>query len=137
MKHLLYPYGPSGAGKTRLLQMMETTLAEQCETEVVIRTGAERLVAEMVSDLPSNGSQFFAKYSEVENLVVDNYWVLARRPHAARMLARLIRDRQNAGKLTVVASDLPLAKIDNEDAEIAQLFADAMFINLGRSVPHS
>lgn len=132
MKHFLYLYGQNGVGKTRLLQMMEATLAEQCESEGVIRTGAEKLVAEMVSELPLNeAGQFFDKYTEIENLMVDNYWVLAGKPHAARMLARLFRSRQNRGKLTVVALDIPLAKIDNEDEEIAELFADAMFINLG------
>lgn len=132
MKHFLYLYGPNGAGKTRLLQMMEATLAEHCESEEVIRTGAERLLAEMVSDLPLNGTgQFLAKYAEIENLMVDNYWVLTRKPHAARMLTHIFRSRLNRGKLTVVASDLPLTKIDNADVEIAELFDDAVFINLG------
>jgi chromosomal replication initiation ATPase DnaA len=119
MKNFLYLYGPTGAGKTRLLRVMETTLAEQRASGDVIRVGAETLVDELVSELPVQGlDRFFAKYVEVENLLVDNCWVLAQRPHAARMLVRLFRDRRSGGKLTVVASDLPLAGIDKEIAEL-------------------
>ena len=131
MQNFLYLYGPTGAGKTRLLRMMETTLAEQGASGDVVRVGAETLVDEMVSELPARGlDRFFARYAEFENLLVDNCWVLARKPHAARMLGRLFHDRRSGGKLTVVASDLPLTRIDKE---VAELFDEAVVINLGGS----
>jgi len=115
---------------------MEAIVAQQCAIGGVIRIGAESLIDEMVSELPvERPGRFFAKYVEVENLMVDNCWVLARRPHAARMFLRLFRARQNRGKLTVVASDLPLAVIDNTDEEFAKLVKGAVIINLGRSLP--
>jgi len=136
MKNFLYIYGPNGAGKTRLLQTMEATVVQQCANREVIRIGAESLIDEMVSELPvESPGRFFAKYVEVENLMVDNCWVLARRPLAARMFLRLFRARQNRGKLTVVASDLPLAVIDNREEEFANLVNGAVIINLGRSLP--
>jgi chromosomal replication initiation ATPase DnaA len=129
MKNFLYLYGPTGAGKTRVLWMMETTLAEQGASGDVIRVGAEKLADEMVSELPAQGlGRFFARYAEVENLLVDNGWVLARKPHAARMLGRLFRDRISSGKLTVVASDLPLGRMDKE---VAELFDGAVVVNIG------
>lgn len=131
MQNFLYLYGPTGAGKTRLLQVMETTLAEQGASGDVIRVGAETLVDELVSELPVQRlDRFFAKYAGIENLMVDNCWVLPRKPHAARMLMRLFRDRNDRGKLTVVASDLPLGSMDKE---IAGLFDDAVVVDLGRS----
>jgi chromosomal replication initiation ATPase DnaA len=136
LKNFLYLYGPNGAGKTRLLQTMEATVAQRCAIGGVIRIGAESLIDEMVSELPVERlGRFFAKYVEVENLMVDNCWVLARRPHAARMFLRLLRARQNRGKLTVVASDLPLAILDHRDEEFANLVNGAVIINLGRSLP--
>ena len=135
MNHFLYLYGPNGAGKTRLLRIMEAILAEQCERECVIRVGAEMLLAEMISDLSlSCTGQFLDNYADIENLLIDNYWVLARKPHAAGMLTRIIRKRQNTGKLTVVASDLPLNKIDHENEEIAEFFSGAVFINLATHI---
>lgn len=133
MKNFLYLYGPSGAGKTRLLRMMETMLVEQGLSGDVVRIGAETLVEEMVSGLSTGGiDSFFGKYAEIENLMVDNYWIFSRRPHAERMLMRLFRDRRNSGKLTVVASDLPLVNIGNE---IVELFDDAVVIDLGQKTP--
>ena len=115
---------------------MEAAIIQQCAIGGVIRIGAESLIDEMVSELPVDRlGRFFAKYVEVENLMVDNCWVLARRPQAARMFLRLFRARQNRGKLTVVASDLPLAVIDNRDEEFTNLVNDAVIINLGRSLP--
>jgi chromosomal replication initiation ATPase DnaA len=136
MKNFLYLYGPNGAGKTHLLRMIEKAVAERLfASGEVIRIGAESLIDEMVSDLSiMRFGRFFAKYAEVENLLVDNCWVLARRPHAARMFLRLFRARQYRGKLTVVASDLPLTGIDNGDEEFANLVNDAVIINLGRSL---
>jgi chromosomal replication initiation ATPase DnaA len=129
MKNFLYLYGPTGAGKTRLLRVMGTTLAEQCAGGDVIRVGAETLVDELVSELPVQGlDRFFAKYAEIENLLVDNCWVLARKPCAAQMLARLFHDRRSSGKLTVVALDLPLGSTGKE---IAGLFDGAVVVNLG------
>jgi hypothetical protein len=55
-------------------------------------------------------------------------WILTRKPHAARMLARLFRDRRSGGKLTVVASDAPLTSIDEV---IAEVFAKAVVVNVG------
>jgi chromosomal replication initiation ATPase DnaA len=136
MKNFLYLYGPNGAGKTRLLGMMEAIVAERCASADVIRIGAESLIDEMVSDLSiMRFGRSFTKYSEVENLMVDNCWMLARRPHAARMFLRLFRTRQNRGKLTVIASDLPLTGIDDGDEEFADLVNGALIINLGRSLP--
>jgi chromosomal replication initiation ATPase DnaA len=129
MKNFLYLYGPTGAGKTRLLRVMETTLAEKGTNGDVVRVGAERLVDEMVSELPIQGlDRFFARYAEVENLMVDNCWVLSRKPHASRMLARLFRDRRSGGKLTVIASDIPLTSIDEV---FTAVFAEAVVVNVG------
>lgn len=129
MKNFLYLYGLTGAGKTRLLRMMETTLAEKGTNGDVVRVGAERLVDEMVSELPVQGlDRFFDRYTEIENLLVDNCWVLSRKPHASRMLARLFRDRRDRGKLTVVASDTPLTSIDEV---IAENFAEVVVVNVG------
>lgn len=128
MKNFLYLYGPTGAGKTRLLRVMETTLAEKGTSDDVVLVGAERLVDEMVSELPIQGlDRFIARYAAIENLLVDNGWVLSRKPHAARMLAQLFGDRRESRKLTVVASDLALASVDKE---IPELFDDAVVVDL-------
>lgn len=138
MKSFLYLYGPNGAGKTHLLQLMETTVAEQGASGDVIRIGTESLIDEMVSEVSVERlGCFFDKYVEVENLMVDNFRVLARRPHAARMLLRLFRTRQNRGKLTVIASDLPLTGIYKEDEEIADLVNCAVVVNLGQGLSRS
>jgi chromosomal replication initiation ATPase DnaA len=127
MKTFLYISGRNGTGKTCLLLAMEKALVERSGRGSVIRAGTETLVDEMVSGLGGSGMEpFLEKYGKVENLLVDNYWVLARRPHAARILAQLFHDRISMGRLTVAASDLPLTQVNG----VNDLFAEALFINL-------
>jgi chromosomal replication initiation ATPase DnaA len=127
MKTFLYISGRNGTGKTCLLLAMEKALVERSGRGSVIRAGTETLVDEMVSGLGGSGMEpFLEKYGKVENLLVDNYWVLARRPHAARILAQLFHDRISMGRLTVTASDLPPTQVNG----VNDLFAEALFINL-------
>ena len=101
--NLLFLYGPSGAGKTRLLQM----IAESCSEQSIMRVGSEQIVDEMVWYMGNrNFSDFFDKYTLIKNLLVDNLWILQSRPHAAEEMGRLIKARVARGNLTVLASDL-------------------------------
>ncbi len=103
---LLCILGPPGSGKTHLLQTMEQTLAASSGGKV-LRIGAEALVSDMVAAIGLAGMELFRRhYLRIDNLLIDNLWVLASRPAAATEIGRLIRDRRHAGRLTAVASDL-------------------------------
>ena len=101
--NLLFLYGPSGAGKTRLFQM----ITESCNERSVMRVGSEQIVNDMMRCFENRNYQdFFDKYSSVKNLLVDNIWILRSRPNAAKEIGRLINERVKLGNLTLLASDL-------------------------------
>jgi len=52
---------------------------------------------------------------------------------AAEVICHLIRDRRDAGKLTAVASDLPLAKWIEKNPGIARLLMEGTSIQLIRA----
>jgi chromosomal replication initiation ATPase DnaA len=125
---LICLYGASGSGKTRLLQAMENALSG----DGVLLAGAESIVWEMVASLRySELTEFRQKYLGVENLLVDNLWVLESRPVTAVEICRLLRERQEAGKLTVVASDLPEQEWSARNSKVAQLLAGGQCVQLG------
>lgn len=127
-KDLICLYGASGSGKTRLLRAMENALSG----EGVLRTGAESIIWEMTDSLRYAGmTEFRQKYSEVENLLVDNLWVLGDKPATAGEICRLICERQEAGKLTVVASDIPEQVWEARNSKVAQLLACGQRVQLG------
>ena len=62
--------------------------------------------------------------------MLDDFWVLAMRPSAAEAICHLIRDRKDAGKLTAVASDLPLTTWMEKNPEIGQFLMEGTTIRL-------
>ncbi len=126
-RSLVCLFGPSGSGKTRLLKTMEKVIG----SENVLRAGVETLVWEMEAALRFEGmTKYRKKYLELENLLLDNFWVLEKKPATAAEICRLIRRRQEAGKLTVVASDLPEHHWAVRNSEVAQLLAAGQSVML-------
>jgi chromosomal replication initiator protein len=125
---LICLYGPSACGKTRLLYAMEEALGGAG----VLRTGAEAIIREMTDSLRYAAMDAFRqKYLEVENLLVDNLWVLERQPVTADEICRLLRERQEAGRLTVVASDIPEQEWSDRNNKVAQFLAGGQSVVLG------
>jgi chromosomal replication initiator protein len=131
---LICLYGPSASGKTRLLQAMESALAD----EGVLRAGAEAIVWEMTDSLRYAAMEAFRrKYLEVESLLVDNLWVLDNKPVTAGEICRLLRERQEAGKLTVVASDISEQEWKIRNGRVADLLAGGRGVHLGENVDYA
>ncbi|MDF1537050.1 MAG: DnaA/Hda family protein [bacterium] len=125
---LLCVFGANGAGKTRLLRSIEQCLPEGD----VSRVGTETLIDDLVRLCSQFGriSEWRRQYSTVDVLMLDNFWCLADRPATAKIICHLIRDRRGAGKLTAVASDLPLATWKEKNREIARLLREGTAIRL-------
>lgn len=125
---LICLYGPSACGKTRLLYAMEAALGGAG----VLRTGAEAIIREMTDSLRYAAMDAFRhRYLEVENLLVDNLWVLDGKPVTAGEICRLLRERQEAGRLTVVASDIPEQEWRARDSKVAQFLVGGQSVVLG------
>jgi len=121
-------FGVNGAGKTRLLRFIE-----QCRPEGdVILAGTETLVDDMIRSLGHfrGLDEWRQRYTTVNTLLLDNFWVLASRHRTAEVICQLIRDRRDADKLTAVASDLPLTKGIGKNPEIARLLTEGTNIQL-------
>lgn len=125
---LICLYGPSACGKTRLLYAMEEALGDAD----VLRTSAEVIVSEMTDSLRDAAmTTLRRKYLEVDNLLVDNLWVLESRPVVAEGVCRLLRERHDTGKLTVVASEIPEQDWRGRNVHVAQFLAGGQSVVLG------
>jgi chromosomal replication initiation ATPase DnaA len=141
--NLLYLYGTSGSGKTRLLQRITESL---CETQVTIRVGSERLAEEMAQAVRSHDfNELFDRYVQVTNLLIDNLWVLQSRPAVATEIGRLIHARMAQGNLTILTSDLQYEDVMRNLPAIADCLKQetALHLNLDhlpaplRTMPHA
>ncbi len=125
---LICLYGPSGSGKTRLLRTMEKALSE----EGALRTGAEEIIWKMADSIRFESMRAFCqRYLMPENLLVDNLWVLDKKPATADEICRILSERQKAGKLTVLASDLSLQQWAARGRAVAQLLSKGRTVQLG------
>ena len=125
---LICLYGPSGCGKTRLLRSMERALSG----EGVLRTGAEEIIYKIAGSLRfETMAEFWRRYLAPENLLVDNLWVVDKKPATAGEICRVLSERQKAGKLTVLASDLSLHEWVARDRTVAQLLSKGRSVHLG------
>jgi chromosomal replication initiation ATPase DnaA len=104
-------------------------------SEGVLRTGVESIIWEMVATHSYAGMTVFRqKYLGLENLLIDNLWVLEKKPATTAEICRLIRNRQKVGKLTVVASDISEQQWAARNCEVAQLLASGQSVRLGGPV---
>lgn len=129
--NLLFIYGTSGAGKTRLLMRINEALYGVQE---VSRVGIEQILDEMVRSLAlGTYSEFFSRYTKIRNLLVDNLWVLRSRPNAAKELEALIEARVAFGNLTVIASDLLPDEVNSSLPGIGRCLQqnNALHLNIG------
>lgn len=126
--NLLCIFGANGAGKTRLLRSIEQSQSKRD----VSRVGTATLVDDLMRSLGQYRgiAEWRQLHTMVDNLLLDDFWVLASRPRVAEVICHLIRDRRDAGKLTAVASDLPLSKWLDKNPDIARLLMEGTTIHL-------
>ena len=113
-------FGQNGSGKTRrLMEMEKRTTCDQ-----VLRIGAEALIEDIVSDARHGlATETLICYRKIDNLLIDNLWVLAPKPNVSRAFRELVSARMSGALHTVLASDMTLAQWSVEQPEMASLIA--------------
>jgi chromosomal replication initiation ATPase DnaA len=104
-------------------------MEESFPTRRVLRLGAEALVQDLLAaSRQAKVMEHLEGYRTVENLMVDNLWVLAGKPATAAWIAEILHDRQAPGQLTVVASDLSIADWAGKSESIAKLLVEGEMV---------
>jgi chromosomal replication initiation ATPase DnaA len=128
---LLCLFGRSGSGKTRLMHSMINELSVTDSPGKALLTGAELLGEEILAAMRLNEIEAFrGKYLGLENLYIDNLWVLGKRPALAGELNQLIQARRNAGRMTVLASEFSLEEWRSKNPVLAVLLASGKAVDL-------
>jgi chromosomal replication initiation ATPase DnaA len=94
-------------------------------------TGAELMAEEILAAMRlSKIESFRCKYLGLENLYIDNLWVLGKRPALAGELSQLIQARRSAGRMTVLASEFSLEQWRSKNPVLAILLASGQAVDL-------
>ena len=121
-------YGASGSGKTRKLREIEW----QGDHDCVLRIGAQTLADDLLDSIRSGleNTTTLARYREVGTLLVDNLWVLARRPCMAGYVRDLIASRMSNGLNTILASDMTPAQWSAKQPDMFELLSKGDIVSL-------
>ncbi|GEM_PF-5694987 len=119
--NLLMLHGPSGAGKTHLLQALAWRFcADNAETRVLFLT-VDALVQQFLNP-QSPGAIALAR--KIDVLICDEVQTLRRHPASAGPFAHLIDDLVASGKHVVLAADAPALSMDQLPARLRARFVD-------------
>jgi len=108
----LFIYGPSGTGKTFLLQAIGNYIANDKPYLKIIFITAEQFTTEFVNSIKNKTMESFKiKYRNVDVLLLDNVQFLAGKVEAQKELFHTFEILHNNKKQIVISSDVPPKQI--------------------------
>ena len=112
----LFLYGPTGCGKTHLLEAVWTAVRKQGQTRHVIMLSAEQFTSHFLEALHSTGlPSFRRKYRHLDLLLIDDVHFFAGKRATMVELQHTLDTLLNEGKQMVLAADRPPAELNGHD----------------------
>lgn len=106
MNNITYLFGPTGSGKTRLLQRYYDCICRQ-RGIMSCCLSAEQFLYELIEAVSSRGVQELRhKYFSLDVLMVDNAWLLMKRAAAKKELFSLFLLMAKKNKFVLLAGDI-------------------------------
>jgi chromosomal replication initiator protein len=127
----LFLTGPSGVGKTHLLNAIGNELAKRSGGTRVACVGAQRFIDELIAALQDGQiERFRARYRAADVLLIDDVQFVAAKERTQEELFHVFNHFHSAGKQLVFASDLPPKAIDGLEERLRSRFEGGLVAEL-------
>ncbi|MEO8562124.1 MAG: DnaA/Hda family protein [bacterium] len=128
----LFLSGPSGVGKTHLLNAIGNELAARNgRAGRVACVGAQLFIDELIAALQDGQiERFRARYRAADVLLIDDVQFVAGKERTQEELFHVFNDFHSAGKQLVFASDLPPKAIDGLEERLRSRFEGGLVAEL-------
>ncbi|MBU1208905.1 MAG: DnaA/Hda family protein [Pseudomonadota bacterium] len=120
-KGFYYLCGPTGIGKTTLLRNIHIELSLYRGFKVC-RLGVEDLVSDLLRSIrKGNTDSFYGFYCDFDVLLIDDIWVLRRKPKTSEAVFHLIERMRERDKMVVLTGDVPVKGLSQGSAHIKKV----------------
>ena len=119
----LFIYGPSGLGKTHLLNAIQIEIHKNHPDYNIVYVDCEKFTNEIITAVKmATTEQFRQKYREADVLLIDDIQFLAGKESTQEEFFHTFNTLHNAGKQIVLASDRPAKEIKSLEERLRTRF---------------
>ncbi|MCA9382307.1 ATP-binding protein, partial [Candidatus Dojkabacteria bacterium] len=127
-----FVHGPTGVGKTHLMEAIGLGVLEKYPNKKVLYTSSEEFLNEMVAAIRSNnGSNFRNKYRRLDLLIIDDIQFISKWVETQNELFHTFNTLYQDNKQIIFASDRPPEKINNLEERLKSRFRGGMVADIG------
>ena len=128
----LFIYGPSGVGKTHLIQAMGNRFLSLYRNVRVLYVTAGSFSDDYTMSVCNNTREvFLKKYQNTDVLIIDDIHGLEKKKSTTMELFHLFNELHNQNKQIVFSSDRPPSEIEFIDQRMRTRFSSGMILDIG------
>ena len=119
----LFIYGPSGLGKTHLLNAIEIEIKKNHPDFNIVYVDCEKFTNEIISAVRTNTTEMFRqKYREADVLLIDDIQFIAGKEATQEEFFHTFNTLHNSGRQIVLACDRPAKEIKSLEERLRTRF---------------
>ena len=119
----LFIYGPSGLGKTHLLNAIQIEIRKNHPDYNIVYVDCEKFTNEIIAAVRSNTTEMFRQtYREADVLLIDDIQFIAGKEATQEEFFHTFNTLHNAGKQIVLACDRPAKEIKSLEERLRTRF---------------
>ena len=127
----LFIYGPSGLGKTHLLNAIQIEIHKNHPDYNIVYVDCEKFTNEIITAVKmATTEQFRQKYREADVLLIDDIQFLAGKESTQEEFFHTFNTLHNAGKQIVLASDRPAKEIKSLEERLRTRFEWGLLVDV-------
>jgi len=128
----LFIYGPSGVGKTHLLQALGNEILKQNPKLKTHYIPSEKFTSELINSLQNQEiNKFKEKYKQIDLLIVDDIQFLAGKEKTQEEFFYIFKDLHEENKQIILSSDRSPKSINTLEDRLRSRFEGGMIADIG------
>lgn len=126
----LYIWGPSGLGKTHLMQAIGHHILKNDPSKKVLYVSSETFMNEMINSIGKNSEYFRDKYRKIDVLLIDDIQFLSGKSSTQVEFFHTFNALYEENKQIVISGDRPPEEIKELEDRIRSRFKSGMIVDV-------